>query len=108
MFLLTFSAVPALCAMLWASFRVVNVSVWLLKPSAMPACLLSAPAGKFCIFGLFGGILMDFASSIAVCASFPVLCASMHPLDASGRFPQPFGSSGALLALQIGKFGGFG
>ena len=107
MFLLTFSAVPASCAMLWVSFHVVNMSVWLLKPSAMPVHLLSAPAGEFCIFGSFGGVLTDFASNIAICTSFPALCMSVHLLDASDPFPRPFISFADCFAVSIGDFCNF-
>ena len=102
-----FSAVPTSFTAVWVSFHVANMSVWLLKPSATSAHLLSAPAGEFCIFGLFGGILTVFASSTAICALFPVLCTSAHPLNASDWFPRPFVSFADRFAVSIGDFCNF-
>ena len=51
---------------------------------------------------------MDFASSIAVCTLFPVLCTSMHLLNTSDWFLWPFVSFADHFAVSIGEFCNFG
>ena len=79
----------------------VSVSMWLQKLSTTLAHLLSTPAGEFCIFGSFQGILTFPRVFIGIFDLFSTQCAFMHMVNVSTWFASPFGCSACALELPV-------
>ena len=86
----SFATVPVMFPTLWLSLCPLDGFVVSLKLFDSCECCFAAPLGEFCVFGLFGCILMFPASFAGVIVCVRMFSVPGWFLDPSVSFAQPF------------------